>query len=142
MSKSDGGLRAIFQKHLPQSDWEFSQMETGGTVQGVPDVFYRHSSKTTGWIENKKTTGWAVDLEPHQAGWLFRHAPATRCTVAVRASGLGSAMGEGDALYLLDGSYGREIKAEGLRHASAHLLVCTGPPRSWDWGAVEHVLLR
>lgn len=166
MSKADDGLRSILQKFLPKPEWDWTVIETGSTHQGVPDSYYTHRerelidvsildprirAKTSGipgrpdgWVECKATDGWAVKVEPHQVRWLMRHAAAgVRCTVAVRARGVHSSRGTGDALWIVQGGAADILQAEGLKLPAEHvLLTCFGPPESWDWRAVGALLLR
>lgn len=145
MGRADDGLRKEIQKGLPKPDWEWTVVETGGTTDGVPDSHWAHpTSRTSGWIECKATDGWAVEVRPHQAGWISRHVRAgVRCVVAVRARGAGSSGGAGDSLWLVRGSAVKELQELGLRDLPewAVLGKWCGPPRSWDWGAVGRILI-
>lgn len=150
MSKADDGLRKVLQKHLPKPLWDWTVIETGATHQGVPDSYYTCRSnagvpgRPDGWVECKATDGWAVKVEPHQVGWLQRHAAAgVRCTVATRARGVGSAAGHGDGLWLTQGAAAAELQDRGLQLDGQHVLgVWYGPPASWDWSAIRDILLR
>ena len=144
MSKADDGLRRIVQDYLPKPMWLWTPIESGGTHQGVPDSHWAHpASQTSGWIEHKATDGWAVTVRPHQIAWMSRHAAAgVRVHVLVRARGVGSAAGRGDALWVLAGRcVGRlaEGGLEGLDHGDV-LLRCAGRPAQWDWPALGNIL--
>lgn len=144
MAKIDGGLRKEFQKHLPRSrGFQWTVVETGGTHNGVPDTYWAHESGVQGWVECKKTDGWAVDVRPHQVGWLVSHARlGVPVTVAVRASGVGSSEGRGDSLWLVHGSAAELLQDVGLRlDRPAVLGRWLGPPRSWDWNEIGRLLL-
>lgn len=139
---ADGGLRALFRQHLTRAaGWEWTAMETGGTASGVPDVFWGHApTRTRGWIECKKTDGWAVEFRPHQLAWLARYGPCgARTHVAVLARGRGSAEGRGAALWLLEGSQAEALARHGLRgpDPAARWL---GAPSEWDWESVGSML--
>lgn len=146
MGKADDGLRAVIQKHLiPRSRWLFTVLETGGTHNGVPDTHWVDAqSQTEGWIETKATTGWSVEVRPHQVSWIApRVAAGVRVVVAVRARGVGSANGKGDALWLIQGAAVKELQEHGLRLPEEYVLGrWYGDPRTWDWGAVGVILTR
>lgn len=145
MSKADDGLRALFTKNLPGDVWECTPIETGGTVSGVPDTFWKcKDPQASGWTEHKATTGWAVGVRPHQIGWIGRHVAAgVRVTVAVRARGIGSAAGHGDSLWLLRGECINHLAQYGLRDLPEAWILGRwyGGPRSWDWGVVARALV-
>lgn len=144
MTHADDGLRALLRRHLPPPEWEWTPVETGATVSGVPDSHWCHRTRhLSGWVEHKATDGWAVEVRPHQVGWARRHAAAgVRVVFAVRARGVGSSGGAGDSLWLVRGSAAPELQELGLRLPEwAVLGVWRGTPRSWDWGAVARILL-
>lgn len=143
-SSIDGGLRALFRKHLKKPDWLLTPIESGGTVSGVPDTHWAHApSRTSGWVEFKDSPGWAIIFKPHQVGWLTLHGAAgVRCAVAVRGRGAGSGGPGRDSLWLLRGSYAREMDAQGLRCSEWVIMgKWLGPPQSWDWAAVADLLV-
>ncbi len=145
MSKADGGLRRLIQtKLISPPDWRATPVETGGTVDGVPDLYWAHKpTRQSGWIECKKTDGWSVEMRPHQISWLAWHANhGVRCSVAIWAKGVGSTKGLGDALWLVKGSGADNLALQGLRLSSTHVLgVWYGPPKTWDWTAIKVGLL-
>ena len=150
MGIADGGLRSEFRKRLIKPRWHFSPIETRGTRNGVPDTFFvNRDLKVSGWIEFKKTDGWAVKLEPMQVSWLMIHARASvPCYIAVRATGSGSSAGRGDSLWLLNGIVAEQLQDEGLRWFSEHRAdwgsnvrgIWLGPPREWNWSEIGSAL--
>ena len=145
MSKADDGLRALFQKHLPRlRGFMWTVMETGGTHSGVPDSYWVHEpSASHGWIESKATTGWTVEVRPHQVSWIYPRVRAgVRVVVAVRARGKGSSKGYGDSLWLIDGAAIKELQEYGLQLPEEFVLGSWfGGPSSWDWDKIERLLL-
>jgi len=143
---ADGGLRAEVQRWLRKPDWMWTPIETGGTHSGVPDSYWTHpASRTSGWVEHKATDGWAVEVRPHQAGWIGRHVRAgVRVHIAVRARGVGSSGGAGDSLWLIRGSAVSELQELGLERLPswAVLGVWRGPPREWAWAEIAAELTR
>lgn len=114
---ADDGLRTLLRKHLSLPDWRWTPLETGLVVAGVPDAYWAHApSRTSGWVECKATTGWAIRFQPHQVGWLRDHSSrGVRCAVAVRTRGRGSSSGRGDGLVLVAGAAAWLLEREGLR---------------------------
>jgi hypothetical protein len=142
---ADAGLRLAVRNHLDKSlGWLWTAIETAATQQGVPDSFWAHRpSQTSGWIEHKAARGWVVTVRPHQIAWIERHVAAgVHCTVMVRAMGLGSAAGAGDALWVISGAAVRELAQAGLRDLSskAVLGMWPGTPNKWNWLEVERLL--
>jgi hypothetical protein len=138
---SDGGLRQLFAKHLPEVHWQ--GIETGGTGRGIPDL----NGCVGGvefWIECKLTGAWAVTFEIGQVAWLERRARAGgRTFVAVRRhapSGprRGAAI---DALYLYPGVAARTLSEKGMAGAPA-LGMWPGGPARWDWDRVSLYLTK
>lgn len=137
---TDGGLRRLFQRHLPDADWQ--SIETP-VSRGVPDIngcLYGQEF----WIEFKLTSGWAVGLRPEQVAWLVRRARAGgRVFVAVRRRCLtGARRKAADELWLLPGAAAREILDRGLRETNLVLGTWAGGPVRWDWDGVRAVLMR
>lgn len=140
---ADDGLRKLIQKHLPRSTgFIFSPLETGGTHNGIPDLYWAHKEGENGWLECKATTGWAVEVRPHQVSWCMTHVAAgVRVVVAIRARGVGSAAGKGDSLWLVKGAAIKELQDQGLRLPEEYVLGrWYGDPKTWDWGAVGAIL--
>lgn len=73
MGKDDGGLRALFRKHLPDFFW--TTVESGAISPAVPDSHWKAPvGPQSGWIEYKKTdTNRIASLDPRQAAWLDRY---------------------------------------------------------------------
>jgi hypothetical protein len=127
---SDGQLRQIFRKHLPEAHWQ--PIETWSTGQGVPDVEYCFPGGACGWIENKATQGWKVDVRPHQVAWIERRVRSGgRVFVAVRRKSA--------ELYLIRGADVRRLSEEGLMGIDP-ILGCEGGPARWSWGKVREIL--
>jgi hypothetical protein len=143
MRQPDDGLRALFHKHLPHPR-DLQDVEVGMRDRGVPDLNGCVEGSEF-WIEMKATSGWLVDLRPEQIGWLVtraRHGGRVFVAVRRRASA-GPRKGVGvDELWLLDGSYARELRAGGLRGAPRLALLGLWPngPKVWDWSEVRELL--
>lgn len=133
---SDGNLRQIFKDHLPEAHWQPIETMIG---RGIPDVEYCFPGGLSGWIENKKTTGWAVEISSGQIAWLERRARAGgRCFVAVRRQG--SARGQArDELWLFRGADARNLLLGGLKETQP-LGLYTGGPAKWSWPLIKGFL--
>jgi hypothetical protein len=130
---TDGNLRSLLHKHLPQFHWQ--SLESWSTGQGVPDVNYCYHS-ADGWIELKKTDGWTVNVSPHQVAWIERRLRAGgRVFILVRR--------KGDELWLLPGSSARDLltRATTLRDVDP-LDMWVGGPARWDWSALASLLVK
>lgn len=144
---TDGGLRKLVRKNLPEFDWQ--GVETGGTGRGIPDDNFCRQG-VEGWVEHKLATGWKVDLRPEQVAWMERRRRAGgRVFILVRRTNV-SAMC--DDLYLFSGDDARRLKEFGLprnlppNDGAPHarpLAVCLSVGRSrWDWENIRHLLVN
>jgi len=132
---SDGSLRTIFRDHIKRPQW--TPIETGATAQGVPDMEYCFPGGVQGWVENKKTGGWAVTVRAEQVGWLLRRARmGGRCFIAIRRLN-----GKSDELYMVHGRDAEQLQDRGLKGANFILGTWSGGPAKWDWAAVERLLV-
>lgn len=137
---TDGGLRQIFRKHLPDFHWQ--GVETGSTGRGIPDDNYCCRS-VEGWVEGKATSGNKIDMRPEQVGWIERRRRAGgRVFIAVRRqTQTGPRRGPAtDGLYLFPGEEARALADNGLL-GSKPILVCAGGPASWPWDQIRSCLL-
>jgi len=137
---SDGNLRQIFQKHLPEVHWQ--PVETWSTGQGVPDVNGCFRGREF-WIENKLTSGWSINFETGQVAWAERRLRAGgRVFLAVRRqAAAGPRRGEAtDELWLFNGAQTRQVAEAGLKGTRPILLGSGGPAR-WGWIAILAILL-
>lgn len=146
MPRADNGLRALIHSKLCKPDWLWTSVETGLTAGGVPDSFWAHRpSQRSGWIEHKATTGWHVEIRPHQCAWIDTYTRAgVRVHIAVRASGTGSSQGHGDSLWLVRGESVRELMDRGLAKLADKSVVGKwyGPPPKWKWAEIAGFLTR
>jgi hypothetical protein len=119
----DGGLRQVFRQKLP-GHWQ--SIESGSTGGGIPDSNYCING-IEGWVEFKKTNGWAVRMRPAQVGWIFKRSlHSGRVWIGVRR--------KDDELWLVPGSMVRTLAEEGLKDLSVD--VWNGGPARWDWTAI------
>jgi hypothetical protein len=144
VSRPDDGLRAIFRTHLPEFFW--TSIETGGTGQGIPDSHWQHDGGLSGWVEFKRTNGWAVELDQFQQSWIERSVRLGCCVwIGVRRRNQGGPRRgpPADELHMLPGNLAREARANGLRSpvVRAHATVHQGGPARWDWPDVARCLL-
>lgn len=137
---TDGNLRKLFQRNLPEAHWQ--AVESFSTGQGMPDANYCFPGGAEGWIENKATSGWTVDISPHQVAWHERRARmGGRTFIAVRRQALaGPRRGAAtDELWLFQGSQTRELAQNGLKGPNP-LGIFKGGPSNWDWLFIKFTL--
>jgi hypothetical protein len=120
--KSDGDLRRLFRKYLPEVFW--TSIESRLTQGGIPDLHGIYKG-TSFWIENKKARGNTVRLRAMQIGWLKRYArQGGRCFVAVRMK---------DTLWIVDGADALTLATKGLHRG----LIARGPTTRWPWRTIR-----
>lgn len=126
----DGGLRKLFQRHLPAVHWQ--AIETGGTGLGVPDL-NGCDRGVEYWIECKRVHGWKVTVRPQQVAWIERRA---RCGGRVFIAARKSTM-----LWLLPAPAAR-LLANGCRINAVPVTLghWQGGPQGWDWAAIGKIL--
>jgi hypothetical protein len=129
----DGGLRALFRKHLANFMW--TSIESGMTQRGIPDANYCCSG-VEGWVEYKLTKGWTVGLRPEQIAWhLQRRRMGGRSFIAVRRMNKTD-----DELWLYQGAHAKWLKTGGIK-AICPEMTAYGGPGAWDWGRIRQTLL-
>lgn len=144
----DGGLRKIFRTKLRQFHWQ--AIETGGTGLGIPDSNYCVDG-LEGWVEYKKTHGFAIGLRPEQVGWHMKRARAGGLTtIAVRRqTEAGPRKGPAvDQLFMFPGAWADRLDDEGINPdwclervaRNADFLYDPGP--TWNWTSIEMFLKR
>lgn len=142
MSK-DGGLRDLFRTRLVDGfDWQ--SIESAVTGGGIPDLNAKPRASPEFWLELKQTKEWAVTYEVDQVGWALRrirYGGRVFCAVRRRCTA-GKRRVAADELWLLRGSFAKEVKRGGLRGCppAAVLGVWPGGPSAWDWHEVSHHL--
>lgn len=138
---SDGGLRKIFQKHLPDAHWQ--SVETWSTGQGVPDLNYCMDGRE-GWLELKATKGWRVTITPEQVAWIERRSRnGGNVAIAVRrkTSGGPRAGAPADELWLFPAREARRLMNERMTECD-RLGRWVGGPNQWNWLDIKGLLKR
>jgi len=140
---TDGDLRAIFARRILDAHWQ--SIETGGTGRGIPDSNYCLNSGEEGWVEFKKTTGWALSIQAEQIAWIERRARVGgRVFVAVRRKTAGGprAGKAVDQLWLL-GPEAARLRTVGPVLSAGLVRGCwDGGPARWNWLEIRHLLSR
>jgi hypothetical protein len=132
--KPDGGLRSVFKERLSgATGWQFTPIETGAIVSGVPDAEYCAPGGISGWIEFKyilSPKGMVVGLRPAQVSWIDRRSRVGgRAFIAIQRK---------DELYLYSGIGVKELKRHGLESQLGLLYHGKG---KWDWETIRTLLL-
>jgi hypothetical protein len=135
----DGGLRVLFRARFPT--WQWTAIESP-IAPGVPDSEYCTLDGVAGWIEFKAIDADAVRLRPLQVNWIERRAGRRgRVTIVIRRRPTSIAEKGRDELWCISGTYVRELADDGLMAVPASLMGASGPA-SWNWVAVEAILIR
>ena len=137
----DGGLKSLFQKHLPEAHWQ--SIETWSTGRGVPDLYYCFPGNKCGWLELKVTTTKKVVVRPEQIAWAERHwRNSGRVFFAVRKKTRSGVRRQAcDELWIVHGE-GARMLAFGLHSVPLSLIMgryVNGPTR-WQWSEIRKVL--
>jgi len=138
----DGGLHALFKKHLPEVDWQ--RIETGGIAEGVPDVNGCHAGHEF-WIEYKQTDTNLVGLRPMQVGWHLRRTHKGGHTfIAIRQHHTGGPR-KGparDTLWLVAGRHAGRLKECGLppQPSGAGWYCWHNGPAKWPWHTILQIV--
>lgn len=131
---SDGGLRALFRKHITVGV-QWTSIESSVTGGGIPDSEYCFEGGISGWVEHKKADHWAVPslkARPLQIAWIARRARlGGRVWIAVRRAQ--------DELWLVHGRGVAELAQDGLKRLPDNLIAYrgVGGERRWNWDEVR-----
>lgn len=141
---TDGGLRQLFRKHIPEAHWQ--AVESWSTGQGVPDMNYCLEG-CDGWIENKSTEAWALahPLSPEQVAWMERrHRAGGRVLLAVRRKHSGGPRrgASVDELYIFGPNALRVIAETNSIKDIEFLMRCGDGPAKWWWNAVKVLMMK
>lgn len=140
----DGGLRPLFRERLVRG-FQWTSVETGATVAGVPDAEFCAEGGVQGWVEFKATDAWSVWLRTKQISWhTERYLRGGWSVIATRRRHEGGPRRGPpvDELWLHAGRWAARLRAEGLRGDIPALGVWEGGPSRWDWEGVRAALLR
>lgn len=133
MRGDDGELKQLMPEALMQFDWQ--RIESAITGGGIPDLNYCWRG-LEGWVECKRTTAWAVNLDPKQVAWLTRRARhGGRVFIAVRRMTRNV-----DELHVIPGEFAREVRLGGLAANLPGRVSWAGGPGGWSWRAVAELL--
>jgi hypothetical protein len=140
---TDGGLRKLVRKHIPDFHWQ--AVETGGTGQGIPDDNFCREG-TEGWVEHKLTATMAVPLRAEQVGWIERRRRnGGRVFILIRRTHAGGPrLGPPvDDVWLFPGDAARGLLDHGLRSNSTYpLCIGSSGPAHWPWELIRSLLLN
>lgn len=131
----DGQLRSIFSQNLRSAQW--TPIESGLTIQGIPDSEYCFPGGIQGWVEHKQTNGWQIKKTkswPFQVAWISRRVRmGGRVFVAIRR--------KSDQLWLVHGSQIKQLADVGLQGV-VPVGYWDGGPSKWSWPDIEAALKR
>jgi hypothetical protein len=135
----DGGLRPLF-RHKFKS-WQWTSIETAGTVGGVPDSEFCAPTGEQGWIEFKFTKILYVQIKPLQVAWLMRRCRyGGNAWIAVRRTPSAAKYNNLDDLWLMFGDQAEALLYDGLNGVSA--LRWEGGPSNWNWNEISAQVLK
>lgn len=136
----DGGLRALFHKHLKKFGAHCQAIETS-TGLGVPDSNICLNGVEF-WIEHKKCSANAVRLSIEQSAWITQRV---RCGgkvfIAVRKKrNTSKRLTAIDELWLIPGVQAMGLREQGLK-ATMPLAIWQGGPANWPWDEIKRILI-
>ena len=131
--KADGGLRGMFFKNL-KAGIQWTPIETGEIISGVPDSEFISETGVSGWIEFKSTPSFSIKFRPAQPAWIHRRARYRgRVFIAViRAK---------KELWIVPGDYVLILKAKGLNAVKDTAFINVNNPGKWNWKAIRRFIL-
>lgn len=131
----DGDLRKIFRQCLLGFQW--TAIESGDTQSGIPDSEFCAQNGTSGWLEFKRTDGWAYKISSFQIGWIeTRMRYGGKVYVCVRRKMNDK---KHDELWVLHPSVARFGTLKGLG-LDGVLIWGSGGPSGWPWGKIRELL--
>jgi len=135
----DGGLRGIFRNHF--RNWQWSSIESAGTVSGVPDGEFCAPGGIQGWIEFKQTHINHVSIRPLQVAWIDRRTRlGGNVWIAVRRVPTSHQEWGADQLWLMNGDQVLALQKGGLDNV--HAWRWDGGPGMWNFDEVMNILLK
>lgn len=131
----DGGLRGVFRECL--LGYQVTSIESGTTEAGIPDCEYIARNGVSGWLEMKKTDGWAYIIRPFQIGWIERRMRmGGKVYVCVRRK---QESIKHDEIWVLHPSVARLGTLKGLGIGDV-LIWGSGGPSRWPWAKIRELL--
>jgi hypothetical protein len=133
----DGGLRSIFRIKLAGYQW--TSVETAGTISGVPDSEFCTPHGIQGWVEFKQTKVFYVEINPFQVAWLMRRCRmGGNAWIAVRRTPTAKKYDGADELWLMRGDQAQALFDSGLRNTSAWCW--DGGESNWNFQEIHNIL--
>jgi len=134
----DGGLRPLFRGRF--KDWQWSSVESAGTVSGIPDSEFCTPNGVQGWIEFKQTHINAVVIKTFQVSWLMKRCRyGGNAWIAVRRTPKSKKEEGVDDLWLMKGDQAEALFYNGLDGVYADCW--HGGPNGWNWTEIYKILL-
>jgi hypothetical protein len=133
----DGDLRFLFRNKL--RDFQWTSVETAGTMSGVPDSEFCTPNGNQGWIEFKRTSIFHVQVKTFQVSWLMRRCRyGGNAWIAVRRVPSSKKEHGVDQLWLMRGDQAQALFDHGLEYVYA---TCwEGGPSNWNYGEISNIL--
>jgi penicillin-binding protein-related factor A (putative recombinase) len=129
---TDGGLRILFRKHLPQVHW--TTVESRFTESGIPDLNGCFDGVEF-WVECKLARGWKVVIRPSQIAWMSRRIRSGGiCFIAARRKTKSA-----DEFWLFHGRDIQILRTHGLQRLTP-IVAANGGPTHWPWNDVVAAL--
>ena len=132
----DGDLRYHFRNKLR---YQWTSVETAGTISGVPDSEFCTPHGVQGWIEYKQTKKFHVVIKPFQVAWLMQRCRyGGNAWIAVRRMPTAQKWDGVDELWLMRGDQAQALFEGGLESTSAWCW--SGGPSKWNWEEIQKIL--
>jgi hypothetical protein len=116
--------------------YQWTSVETAGTISGVPDSEFCTPWGIQGWIEFKQTKIFHVNIRSFQVAWLMRRCRmGGNAWIAVRRIPQAAKYNGADELWLMKGDQAQALFDGGLENTSA--LCWSNGPSNWNFQEIH-----
>ena len=114
----------------------WATIETGLSATGAPDSNGCHQGVDF-WVENKRTTGWRVEVRPVQIGWAHQRIRHGGRVIYAVYQDRELRRGREQAIWIFSGRMASRLGELGVMPLQMEAMhMSSGEPRDWDWSAI------